>query len=778
MTQAEQGDRSSARWWLPLAFGVEIALFLPALLGQGLIRSPLPKISESTNLLYLWQMLWTDEVLAGRLPFWNSYTYGGMPTFADPNVFTFYPAHLLALVLSPERAFTAAFLLHVMLASWLMYRLVREVGANRFGASVAALTYGLHAQLVGYIYAGWIHHVIPMALAPGVIWLLVRAFRDPRPWPGGPIAGASALLGLQIVGGHPEWVRYTLFILVMLTVAAAKLRRSLRARLVIGGAVIVLGMLVGGLQLLPLVEATRQSVRGQHALSSSVVRTGAGLPLLTLPTIVAPRLFGPWDETVSVDGLVHKLSGSLVSYSESLIYVGVLPLLLAILAWRHRRDNGGGVWAGIAVAGVLLALNDWTHLQSAIDKVVPLDAAFRSPARFVFLTNLSLCVLAGLGITSLTRNSRHAAFLGRVAFGIAGALAVGGALVWMARLPLVSWALTRVRVPASILQDPLVAADGGRTLGVWAVTHVGIAAMSAAVVVLASGAVLIWIGRRSRPLTQAAVIACVAADLCWFAYPLLRQVVSADAAYAADAALLAPIAGHVSARVAPTGTLSFVAGANANMALRVRSLGGYHSFILEGWERLARVALDGAPETLAAAGVTHVLTSGPNQKTVLAALPRPRGHAWWTNRVRLAPTADAAAAMLPELAPLRAVALETGAVGAEARAEARASTDTAEAAVRIEEDVPGKLRAVVESPSDGWLVVTEIFYPGWTARVNGRPARVERAFGTMQAVAVPAGVSTVEVAFRPVIALWGAGMTVFGLAIGVAGWQIGRRRRA
>ena len=55
---------------------VEALLFLPALIAPGIIRAPLPKISEATNNFYPWHVFWRDEVLAGRLPFWNPFKGG------------------------------------------------------------------------------------------------------------------------------------------------------------------------------------------------------------------------------------------------------------------------------------------------------------------------------------------------------------------------------------------------------------------------------------------------------------------------------------------------------------------------------------------------------------------------------------------------------------------------------------------------------------------------------------------------------------------------------
>ncbi|MBZ0275461.1 MAG: YfhO family protein, partial [Anaerolineae bacterium] len=58
-----------------------------------------------------------------------------------------------------------------------------------------------------------------------------------------------------------------------------------------------------------------------------------------------------------------------------------------------------------------------------------------------------------------------------------------------------------------------------------------------------------------------------------------------------------------------------------------------------------------------------------------------------------------------------------------------------------------------------FLVLTDAYYPGWTATVNGQPAQVEKADGMFRAVAVPAGVSTVVFEYHPG---WWPGILIAG----------------
>lgn len=79
---------------------------------------------------------------------------------------------------------------------------------------------------------------------------------------------------------------------------------------------------------------------------------------------------------------------------------------------------------------------------------------------------------------------------------------------------------------------------------------------------------------------------------------------------------------------------------------------------------------------------------------------------------------------------------------------------------------PNRVQIQVQTDNEGYLVLSDTFYPGWQALVNGNKTEILRANDIMRAVVVPAGESVVEFSFRPLSFKFGLGIsaaTVFFL---------------
>ncbi|MCA1630739.1 MAG: YfhO family protein [Acidobacteria bacterium] len=99
--------------------------------------------------------------------------------------------------------------------------------------------------------------------------------------------------------------------------------------------------------------------------------------------------------------------------------------------------------------------------------------------------------------------------------------------------------------------------------------------------------------------------------------------------------------------------------------------------------------------------------------------------------------------------------------------------EAAAGGARVAEYEPSRLVVETDATAPSVLVVSEIFYPGWEATVDGAGARVDLADYLLRAVAVPAGRHRVEMRYRAPAARNGAivsALTVV-LLIGLSIWS-------
>jgi len=76
------------------------------------------------------------------------------------------------------------------------------------------------------------------------------------------------------------------------------------------------------------------------------------------------------------------------------------------------------------------------------------------------------------------------------------------------------------------------------------------------------------------------------------------------------------------------------------------------------------------------------------------------------------------------------------------------SSETLQA--RITRDLPCDIQVAAEAPGNGYLVLTDNYFPGWNAFVDGHPEPVLRADYTFRAVRIPAGKHEVRFVYQPV----------------------------
>jgi uncharacterized membrane protein YfhO len=100
---------------------------------------------------------------------------------------------------------------------------------------------------------------------------------------------------------------------------------------------------------------------------------------------------------------------------------------------------------------------------------------------------------------------------------------------------------------------------------------------------------------------------------------------------------------------------------------------------------------------------------------------------------------------------------------------------------RVTAYTPDALRVHTSTDGDAWLVLSDTYYPGWTATIDGEPSRVLRGDVLFRVIPIPGGEHDVDLRFEPTsvtIGLW-ISLTCLGLVLAgliVAGRLTWRRR--
>jgi hypothetical protein len=91
--------------------------------------------------------------------------------------------------------------------------------------------------------------------------------------------------------------------------------------------------------------------------------------------------------------------------------------------------------------------------------------------------------------------------------------------------------------------------------------------------------------------------------------------------------------------------------------------------------------------------------------------------------------------------------------------------DAKSAQAKITRYQPHRIELATSNPNQGFLVLSEVYYQGWEARIDGRPTKIYRTDHTLRGLFVPAGDHKVEFVYRPRSLRNGAIGAAFGLIL-------------
>jgi hypothetical protein len=704
-----------------------------------------------------------DEVrLHHEIPYWNPYIFGGMPFWAHFESTIFYPLGFLFYLLSPEKAYGYTMALHFFLAGLFMYLLVRSLGVGAAGGFVASAVFACNGFLMAILFLGHMSPVESYIWLPLVIYFVNRAVRADRVWPDALVAGA--LWGIQILAGAPQDAFYTFLASGLFLLCTIKGGRPIRATLLrplsIALLVFVVGAGLSAVQIFPALELISESVRA--TLDSYEWSTLASYPLEGIITVFMPHFFGNY-----ADGSVW-VGNTPWSIPQQNLYVGILPVvLLGFLSLQGKVEKRTVLFGALlAGAALLLAFGHNTPVYKLVYLLPGFDR-FRAPSKIMVLWAFSMALLAGIameGLFSCLRKKSLARFYPLLL-----------SVLFLAVLVVVFH-----YSPSSVLKffSPFVLADAIPAKMPDAAKMIFLDTQR--LLLATSLILLIFLLVRKNRISQAfaALLLCglVIVDL---GYVHRKAVRHDNALYAAIETVKQSVdAGLGQDRsLFRVGSFKNTMGSNLEMVLGYQTVGGFTAlFPSRYYDYMTYYSENKLPEGWVSLfyGVTkhHVFMDLLNVKYEIdhaqklialrdSYLPR----AFLVPGARVVRKEEVLDFMAGGgFDPRKTVVFEKGDWGIESFPLSSDST-TVPGQVEITSSRPDRIALSAEANGKAYLFLSEIFYPGWKAFVDGQPTAIFRGNYLFRVIEVPSGNHRIELLFNPLTITTGIGVSALTLVL-------------
>ena len=736
---------------------------------------------------------------------WTNALFGGMPTYqmspsydsTEPLTFVQKVYHLFL----PNYVW----LTYIMMLGF--YILLRAFGIPAWLAGLGGIIWGFSSYFFILIAAGHIWKFITLAYIPPTIAGIVLAYRK-KYLLGGIIT--ALFMAMQILSNHVQMTYYFLFVILFMVGAFfedAWRKKELPQFFKATGVLIVAGLIGVSINLSNLYhtyEYSKETMRGKSELKyegAAAKQTSSGLNRDYITqwsygigetfSLLVPNVKGGASVPLSrsekamekANPMYSSLYSQLTQYfgdqpmTSGPVYVGAFVLMLFILGCFIVKGPMKWALLGATIFSILLSWGkNFMGLTDFFIDYIPMYNKFRAVSSILVIAEFTIPLLAIFTLKEILTKPellKEKLKYIYISFGLTGGLAllfaIAPRLFFPTYIPGNEMAALQNALPADQLSPIIANLEEMRvhlfTSDAW---------RSFFIVTIGTLLLLAYNAKKLKATWTVAAIALLCLGDMWsvnkrYLYdeqfiPKSEQTATFRKTQTDELILQDPSLDY---RV-----LNFAGNTfeENNTSYWHKSVGGYHAAKLRRYQEMIdhHIAkeMQAAYQEVATAGgqmdsvnaakfpVLNMLNTkyfifpaGQQGQTVPIENPYTFGNAWFIDKIQYVNNAN------EEIDAIGQVDLQQTAIVDSKFKEALKGVNEGYkdslSTIRLTSYEPNQLVYETSSPQDGIVVFSEIYYPGWTATIDGKPADIARADYILRAMNVPAGKHTIEMRFDP-----------------------------
>ena len=352
----------------------------------------------------------------GIFPFWNPYIFSGMPFFADLQIALMYPFNLiLTLFVKNEKlsalAIQNSIIFHYLIASVFSYYLARKLNIQGIFAFMFSVIFTYSSYMIV--------HMIHMPLVEAAVWLpavlfLWLKFGETTNYIYSLLAGLA--MAICILAGYPQVPFFNFFFLavyilftVILSIKSGNykiIKYSFTGFLIIG--VFTFGLTA--FQLLPTLEFIGLSNRA--TFDYNFAKQGS-MHIYDYITLVIPKFFGVWSGNDKIGDIQYwsKHQEGPWMFSIANVFMSVLILLIFYPALKYiikEKKNQVLLYTSvfIIVFSFLFSLGGNFFFHKLVYDFIPFFNRFRNPAHIVYIALISILLISFTGLNGIVSDKK------------------------------------------------------------------------------------------------------------------------------------------------------------------------------------------------------------------------------------------------------------------------------------------------------------------------------------------------------------------------------------
>ena len=736
---------------------------------------------------------------------WTNALFGGMPTYQmSPSYDSTEP---LTFVQKVYHLFLPNYVWLTFIMMLGFYILLRAFGIPAWLAGLGGIIWGFSSYFFILIAAGHIWKFITLAYIPPTIAGIVLAYRK-KYLLGGIIT--ALFMAMQILSNHVQMTYYFLFVILFMVGAFfedAWRKKELPQFFKATGVLIVAGLIGVSINLSNLYhtyEYSKETMRGKSELKyegAAAKQTSSGLNRDYITqwsygigetfSLLVPNVKGGASVPLSrsekamekANPMYSSLYSQLTQYfgdqpmTSGPVYVGAFVLMLFILGCFIVKGPMKWALLGATIFSILLSWGkNFMGLTDFFIDYIPMYNKFRAVSSILVIAEFTIPLLAILTLKEILTKPellKEKLKYIYISFGLTGGLAllfaIAPRLFFPTYIPGNEMAALQNALPADQLSPIIANLEEMRvhlfTSDAW---------RSFFIVTIGTLLLLAYNAKKLKATWTVAAIALLCLGDMWsvnkrYLYdeqfiPKSEQTATFRKTQTDELILQDPSLDY---RV-----LNFAGNTfeENNTSYWHKSVGGYHAAKLRRYQEMIdhHIAkeMQAAYQEVATAGgqmdsvnsakfpVLNMLNTkyfifpaGQQGQTVPIENPYTFGNAWFIDKIQYVNNAN------EEIDAIGQVDLQQTAIVDSKFKEALKGVNEGYkdslSTIRLTNYEPNQLVYETSSPQDGIVVFSEIYYPGWTATIDGKPADIARADYILRAMNVPAGKHTIEMRFDP-----------------------------